>query len=39
MLVSQLRSSQPAEWEELLKSVGLTEISQAPFIEYRTLEN
>jgi hypothetical protein len=39
MLAAQLRSSQPAEWEELLKSVGLTEISQAPFIEYRTLEN
>lgn len=39
MLASELRSSQPAEWEELLKSVGLTEISQAPFIEYRTLEN
>jgi len=38
MLAAQLRSSQPAEWEELLKSVGLTEISQAPFIEYRTLE-
>jgi hypothetical protein len=38
MLAAQLRSSQPAEWEELLKSVGLTEISQAPFIEYRTPE-
>ena len=39
MLAAQLRSSQPAEWEELLKSVGLTQIAQAPFIEYRTLEN
>jgi len=38
-LAAQLRSSQPDEWEKLLKSVGLTEISQAPFIEYRTLEN
>jgi hypothetical protein len=33
-----LRSSKPDEWEELLKSVGLTEIAQAPFIEYRTPE-
>jgi hypothetical protein len=38
MLASQLRSSQPAEWEELLKSVGLNEIAQAPFIEYPTPE-
>jgi hypothetical protein len=36
MLAAQLRSSQPAEWEELLKSVGLNEIAQAPFIEYST---
>jgi len=38
MLASQLRSSKPEEWEELLNSVGLTEIAQAPFIEYRTPE-
>jgi len=38
MLVSQLRSSKPDEWEELLNSVGLTQIAQAPFIEYRTPE-
>jgi hypothetical protein len=38
MLASQLRSSKPDEWEELLNSVGLTEIAQAPFIEYRTPE-
>jgi hypothetical protein len=38
MLAAQLRSSQPAEWEELLKSVGLNEIAQAPFIEYPTSE-
>jgi len=38
MLASQLRSSKPDEWEELLNSVGLTEISQAPFIEYPTPE-
>ena len=38
MLAAQLRSSQPAEWEELLKSVGLNEIAQAPFIEYPTPE-
>jgi len=38
MLAAQLRSSQPAEWEELLKSVGLNEIAQAPFIEYSTPE-
>jgi hypothetical protein len=38
MLASQLRSSKPDEWEELLNSVGLTEIAQAPFIEYHTPE-
>jgi hypothetical protein len=38
MLASQLRSSKPDEWEELLNSVGLTEIAQAPFIEYPTPE-
>jgi hypothetical protein len=38
MLVSQLRSSKPDEWEELLNSVGLTQIAQAPFIEYRIPE-
>jgi len=38
MLAAQLRSSQPDEWEELLKSVGLNEIAQAPFIEYSTPE-
>jgi hypothetical protein len=38
MLAAQLRSSQPDEWEELLKSVGLNEIAQAPFIEYPTPE-
>jgi len=38
MLASQLRTSKPDEWEELLNSVGLTEIAQAPFIEYRTPE-
>jgi hypothetical protein len=39
MLASQLRSSQPAEWEELLKSVGLNEIAQAKVLECCTLEN
>lgn len=29
--LAELRSSNPAEWEELLKSVGLTEIASAPF--------
>jgi hypothetical protein len=38
MLAAQLRSSNPDEWEELLKSVGLNEIAQAPFIEYPTPE-
>jgi hypothetical protein len=38
MLAAQLRSSNPDEWEELLKSVGLNEIAQAPFIEYSTPE-
>lgn len=38
VIASQLRSSKPDEWEELLKSVGLTQIAQAPFIEYRTPE-
>jgi hypothetical protein len=38
VLASQLRSSKPDEWEELLNSVGLTEIAQAPFIEYPTPE-
>jgi hypothetical protein len=39
MLAAQLRSSHPAEWEELLKSVGLNEIAQAPLLECCTLEN
>ncbi len=39
MLAAQLRSSQPAEWEELLKSVGLNEIAQVPLLECCTLEN
>jgi hypothetical protein len=38
MLAAKLRSSNPDEWEELLKSVGLNEIAQAPFIEYPTPE-
>ena len=39
MLAAQLRSSQPAEWEKLLKSVGLNEIAQVPLLECCTLEN
>jgi hypothetical protein len=39
MLAAQLRSSHPAEWEELLKSVGLNEIAQVPLLECCTLEN
>jgi hypothetical protein len=31
-LVAQLRNSNPEEWEQLLKSVGLEAIAQAPFI-------
>ncbi len=38
MLASQLRSSQPAEWEELLKSVGLNELAQVPLLECCTPE-
>jgi len=37
-IAAQLRTSKPDEWEELLKSVGLGAIAQAPFIEYRTPE-
>lgn len=39
MLAYQLRSSKPDEWEQLLKSVGLTEIAQAHFLECCTPEN
>jgi hypothetical protein len=31
-LVAQLRNSSPKEWEQLLKSVGLEAIAEAPFI-------
>ncbi|WP_026098242.1 DUF928 domain-containing protein [Kamptonema formosum] len=31
-LLAQLRNSSPQEWEQLLKSVGLEAIAQAPFI-------
>lgn len=37
--LAQLRSSRPAEWEELLKSVGLEAIAQAPFVKCCTAEN
>ena len=37
-ILAQLRSSRPTEWEELLKSVGLDAIAQAPFAEYRAAE-
>lgn len=30
--LAELRSSNPTEWEELLKSVGLTEIASEPFV-------
>lgn len=39
VLASELRSSKPDEWEELLKSVGLSQITQAPFLECCTPEN
>ena len=37
--LAQLRSSRPAEWEELLKSVGLEAIAQAPFVKCCTADN
>jgi hypothetical protein len=37
-IAAQLRTSKPDEWEELLKSVGLGAIAQAPFIEYHIPE-
>ncbi|MGB7439488.1 MAG: DUF928 domain-containing protein [Coleofasciculaceae cyanobacterium] len=38
-LLAQIRSSRPQEWEQFLKSVGLDEIAEAPFIDCCTIEN
>lgn len=35
-ILAQLRNSRPQEWEELLKSVGLDQMAQEPFVESRT---
>jgi len=37
-LLADLRESNPAEWEELLKSVALEDISQQPFVDCCTRE-
>jgi hypothetical protein len=38
-ILARLRTSNPTEFEELLKSVGLSKIAQAPFVECCTVEN
>lgn len=37
-MIAELRSSEPAEWEELLNSIGLSDIANSPFLEVPAVE-